>query len=181
MRKSRHVAIWFAVFVLVVNLQWTRGENLRDAWSIALGVNQQLQSQQAESNAAGLNLAAAKSARWPTVRNFTFDAFLTATPLVRNSFFGTSATGGSAAGVAGIPGQPGVAAAGVPLAQSAALAGLPSAFPILGPGQRNLPVSLTFANLPLYTGGRLRRNIDAASARWVRSEPRNSEPRSISG
>ena len=41
------------------------------------------------------------------------------------------------------------------------------AFPILGPGQRNLPVSLTFANLPLYTGGRLRRNIDAASAQVV--------------
>ena len=33
-----------------------------------------------------------------------------------------------------------------------------------GPGQRNLPVSLTFASVPLYTGGRLLRNIDAAGA-----------------
>jgi outer membrane protein len=164
MRKSRQFTIWFAIFVLGANSKWTRVENLRDAWSIALGVNQQLQSQQAQSNSAGLNLAAAKSARWPTVRNYTFESFLTASSAVRNNFFGTSATGGGAAGVAGIPGQPGVAAPGVPLAQTAALAGLPNAFPILGPGQRNLPVSLTFANLPLYTGGRLRRNIDAASA-----------------
>ena len=44
------------------------------------------------------------------------------------------------------------------------LSGLPSAFPILGPGQRDIPVSLTFANLPIYTGGRLLRNIDAAGA-----------------
>ncbi len=36
--------------------------------------------------------------------------------------------------------------------------------PIFGPGQRDLPVSLTFASVPLYTGGRLLRNIDAAGA-----------------
>ncbi len=40
----------------------------------------------------------------------------------------------------------------------------PSALPIFGPGQRDLPVSLTFASVPLYTGGRLLRNIDAADA-----------------
>jgi outer membrane protein TolC len=36
--------------------------------------------------------------------------------------------------------------------------------PVLGPGQRDLPVSLVYANQPLYTGGRLLRNIDAADA-----------------
>jgi outer membrane protein TolC len=44
------------------------------------------------------------------------------------------------------------------------LTGLPQTLPVLGPGQRDLPVSLTYANLPLYTGGRLPRNIDAAGA-----------------
>ncbi len=36
--------------------------------------------------------------------------------------------------------------------------------PVLGPGQRDIPVSLTFASLPLYTGGKILRNIDAADA-----------------
>ncbi len=44
------------------------------------------------------------------------------------------------------------------------LSGLPASISLLGPGQRDLPVSLTFASLPLYTGGRLLRNIDAAGA-----------------
>ncbi|HZW31539.1 MAG TPA: hypothetical protein VFF52_12580, partial [Isosphaeraceae bacterium] len=38
------------------------GEDLGQAWDIALRVNAQLQSQRAEAVAAGLNLAAARSA-----------------------------------------------------------------------------------------------------------------------
>ena len=160
--------VWLAVALvaglwLAVSPWPARAENLRDAWSIALGVNQQLQSQQALSVSAGLSLAAARSARWPTVRNFSFNAFLTATPAIKSSILGTSAAGGSAAGVAGIPGQPG-AWPGASVLDTAALTGLPSTFPILGPGQRNLPISITYASIPLYTGGKLRRNIDAANA-----------------
>jgi outer membrane protein len=127
-----------------------RGENLGDAWSIALRVNAGLQSQQATSTSAGLNLAAAKSDRFPKVRNFTFNAFLTASPgITSNSFLGLSA---GKAGAGGTGSGAGVSAL------------FPSVLPIFGPGQRDLPVSLTFASVPLYTGGRLLRNIDAAGA-----------------
>ena len=46
------------------------GEDLGDAWNIALRVNAGLQSQQATTVAQGFNLQAAKSSRWPTVRSF---------------------------------------------------------------------------------------------------------------
>jgi outer membrane protein TolC len=119
-----------------------RGEDLADAWAIALRVNQQLQSRQADSMAAGLNLAAARAARLPTVRAFAFDAFLTTSPKEKANF--TSLAAGSGSG---------------------ALSGLlPPSFPILGSGQYNLPFSYSTATLPLYTGGKLLRGIDAASA-----------------
>jgi outer membrane protein len=155
------VSVWLAALAPCL-----AGEDLGQAWNIALHVNQQLQSQQSQSVAAGLNLKAAKSDRLPTVRNYTINSFLTTTPEISTkSFFGNAATGGPAGGVAGIPGQPGLGFGGVPLASTAVMTGLPSAVPVLGPGQRDLPVSLTFATLPLYTGGRLLRNIDAAGAR----------------
>jgi outer membrane protein TolC len=116
-----------------------RGENLAEAWGIALRVNQQLQSQQAQSVAAGLNLSAARASRLPTFRTFTFDAFLTNSPKTKTNFGNTSGSGTSGLTI-------------------------PSTFPTLGPGQYNLPVSFSFASLPLYTGGRLLRGIDAASA-----------------
>ena len=126
-----------------------RAENLGQAWSIALGINQGLQSQQAESIAQGLNLAAVRSARLPTVRSLNFEAFLTATP-------GIKAT---------LPSAGGTAASATPGSTLAALSGTPFTFPILGAGQRQLPTSITFAGVPLYTGGKIRRSIDAASAR----------------
>ncbi len=161
--------VWLATALLaglcLAVTPWpARAENLGDAWAIALGVNQQLQSQQALSVSAGLNLAAARSARWPTVRNFTFNSVLSATPAIKSSIFGTSSTGGSAAGVAGIPGHPGTAAPGASVLDTAALTGLPSTFPVLAPGQRDLPISITFASIPLYTGGKISRTIDAAGA-----------------
>jgi hypothetical protein len=71
-------------------------ENLGDAWSIALRVNQQLQSQQALSAAAGWNLKAAQSDRWPTLRSFTFNSFLTVAPQISSSsFFGVRAGAGA--------------------------------------------------------------------------------------
>ena len=74
------------VFCLAATPGMARAENLQDAWAIALQVNQQLQSQQALSVSAGYSLAAARSARWPTVRNFTFNAFLSATPAFNTPF-----------------------------------------------------------------------------------------------
>lgn len=129
-----------------------RAENLDQAWSIALGVNQGLQAQRAESVAQGLNLAAARSARLPKVQNFTFESFLTASPSFRVNL--PSSLGGSAGGQA--------AGAGL---GSGALLGLPSTFPLLGAGQRQLPVSMTLAGVPIFTGGRIARTIDAAGAR----------------
>ncbi len=123
-------------------------EDLQQAWDLALRVNAQVQAQQSESMAAGLNLRAARSDRLPSIRSFTFNAFLTAAPTVNTSSFFGSSGGGSRAGTGA----------------SGMLGGLPSAFQILGPGQRDIPVSLTFANLPIYTGGRLLRSIEAAGA-----------------
>ena len=122
------------------------GETLNEAWAIALSVNDGLQAQQAESVAQGFNAAAARSARLPTVRTFNADAALSNTPAVK---FNPSALGAGAASGA---------------AAGAAVARGPGTIPILGADQSNLPLSFTFATVPLYTGGRIRGNIDAADA-----------------
>lgn len=158
------IAVFGAIVVSALSAESADAENLGDAWSIALRVNGELQSQQSQAVAAGWNAAAARSARYPTVRTFSFESFLTATPSFKVPV-ATSATGGAAAGVAGTPGFPGTFPGGVPAAQaSSLLAGIPSTFPILGPGQRQLPVSLTFATVPLFTSGRIRNTIEAANA-----------------
>jgi outer membrane protein len=136
-----------------------RGENLAEAWGIALRVNAGLQSQQDLTVAQGFNLKSAKSSRWPTVRTFTFDSLLTVTPgISATSFLGSSANGrggtGSGSGGSGSGSGSGAGSASQ----------FPSVLPVLGPGQINVPVSLTFASVPLYTGGKLLRNIDAADA-----------------
>ncbi|MBV8610667.1 MAG: TolC family protein [Singulisphaera sp.] len=163
-RISRFVAALAAGLGLAGIPPTLWAENLGDAWAIALGVNQQLQAQQAQSGAAGLNLSAAKSARLPTVRNFTFNAFLTAAPYIQNPFTSTTATGGSSGRGAGTTNTPGATTGSVPTTNAGVLSGLPSVFPVLGPGQRDLPFSLTYAAVPLYTGGRILRSIDAAGA-----------------
>jgi outer membrane protein TolC len=140
------VAVCFGAGGAALDLP-ARGENLAEAWGIALRVNAGLQSQQDLTISQGFNLRSAKSSRWPTVRTFTFEALLTTTPgISTTSFLGSSAGGKGGGGGAG----PGIS--------------FPSVLPVLGPGQINLPVSLTFASVPLYTGGKLLRNIDAASA-----------------
>jgi outer membrane protein len=127
-------------------------ENLAEAWGIALRVNAGLQSQQELTVGQGLSVKAAKSARWPTVRSYTFNAFLTTTPgIASTSFLGTSSTGKGGTGGSGLGGM---------------ASSFPSVLPIFGPGQIDLPVSLTFASVPLYTGGKILRNIDAADAQF---------------
>lgn len=131
------------------------GEDLGEAWGIALRVNAGLQSQQDLTAAQGLNLRAARSSRLPTVRTFTFDSLLTVTPGIST----TSFLGGSLSGKGGTGSGSGGTGSGAGSSSS-----FPSVLNVLGPGQINIPVSLTFASVPLYTGGRLLRNIDAADA-----------------
>jgi|GEM_PF-556184 len=114
-----------------------RGENLQQAWDIALGVNQQLQSQQTQASAEGLNLEAAKAARRPSVRSQNFNVLLTNSPSIKTTL------------------PPGIGG-------STTAAGSTFYVPAIGKNQNDLPVSFTAATLPLYTGGRLLRNIDAA-------------------
>jgi outer membrane protein TolC len=142
--RSATVVTLAAALAAMPGSQPVRAESLAQAWALALGLNQGLQAQQAESIAQGLNLAAARSARLPTVRSFAFESFLTATP----AFKGT------------LPGQ-----AGTGSGSSAATAGIPFTFPVLGPGQRQLPASFTFAAVPLFTGGKIAHSIEAAGAR----------------
>src|SRR5712664_3193495 len=66
-RISRFVVV-LGVGLGVGTGRLVQGEDLGQAWDIALRVNAQLQSQQAESVAAGLNLKAAQSDRLPKVR-----------------------------------------------------------------------------------------------------------------
>ncbi|MDR3638577.1 MAG: TolC family protein [Isosphaeraceae bacterium] len=120
-----------------------RGETLAEAWAIALQINDNLQAQQSESVAQGYNAAAARSARLPTVRTFNVDVGLSNTPGFK---FNTAALGGGTVG--GTAAAPAV-----------------GTVPILGADQTNLPFSLTYGTVPLYTGGRIRRSIDAADAR----------------
>jgi len=149
MKGAWHAVALATALVVVAGSRPAWAENLRQAWSIALGINQGLQAQQAESVAQGLNLAAARSARLPTVRSLNFEAFLTATPAFKTTF----------------PSASGSATTATPGSTLSALSGTPLSFPLLGPGQRQLPASITFAALPLYTGGKISRSIDAAGAR----------------
>lgn len=144
-----------------------RAESLTDAWTLALGGNQRLQAEQAQSVAQGYYLRAARSARLPTVRSFNFESFLTATPGIRNTFTGTSTGAGVAGTSSGLGGTAatlgGTGAGAAAGAGAGGLGGLPAVVPILGQGQRQLPVSVSFASLPLYSGGRIHANIAAAN------------------
>jgi outer membrane protein len=125
-----------------------RAESLADAWAIALRVNQGLSAQQSLSVSAGLSEDAARRARLPTVRTQNYDFLLANSPATRTPF-GSSSSGGSSGTGSG--------------SSSSLLAAVPPYFHVLGPNQNDLPVSFTLATLPLYTGGRLLRNIDAAT------------------
>jgi outer membrane protein len=52
-------------------------EDLRDAWSIALGTNQQLQASRQTTASAGMELASSRSSRLPQIQTINAQAFLT--------------------------------------------------------------------------------------------------------
>ncbi len=54
-----------------------RAEDLRDAWSIALGTNQQLQASRQTTASAGQELASSRSSRLPQIQTINAQSFLT--------------------------------------------------------------------------------------------------------
>ncbi len=146
------------ILLAVVMAAPGRAEDLSQAWQIALTVNQQVQAQRTDSVAAGLNAAAARAARAPTIQTFTFNSSLSYSPQIRQTL-------PVAAGSSGASGSSGAAG------------GTPITFPILGRNQHDIPFSFTSVNLPLYTGGRIRGGIDAA--RGQLGAQRASESRTV--
>jgi len=126
-------------------------EDLSQAWGIALGVNQQLQAQQQTSIAASFSVKAANSARFFTVRSYNIDSFLAQSPKTRATIAQNGSNGALTPGIGGTGSTGGLGSA----------AALPTVY-ALGTNQTFLPISLTTASIPLYTGGRLTRTVDAA-------------------
>ena len=119
-----------------------RAENLADAWQMALSANPQLQAQRINTSAAGLNLAAAERRRLPTGSANAADVQLwTRTPGINVGNLGQGLGGGQ------------IGNGTVPL--------------FFGGNQNNIPIAFTSLNQPVYAGGRIRGNIDAAGARAV--------------
>ena len=132
-----------------------RGENLTEAWSIALTVNRGLQAQQEASVAAGFTVKAAHSARYVTVRSYTIASALAASPTTKATpVNGTGTTSGTT-------GTTGGTTTGTTGGAATAL-GLNTRVFINGPNQHFLPINLTNASFPLYTGGQLVQNEKAA-------------------
>jgi len=118
-----------------------RAEDIHEAWAIALQLNDRLLAQQEDSRASSSSVAAARSARLPSVKNQTMNAIFTPQPAISTAGLGTS-------GAAGNGGTTGMAGAGLPF---------------LG-RQSDVPVSNTALSVPLYSGGRLKHNVEAAAA-----------------
>ena len=133
-----------------------RAEDLSTAWNIALTVNRGLQAQQESSVAAGFNVKAAESARYVTVRSYNINTALTNSPTTKAApVNGSGSTTGTGTGTTGT----GTAAGG---GGAAAALGANYRVFTLGPNQTFLPISLTYASFPLYTGGRLLKTVEAA-------------------
>lgn len=153
---SRRAALVCVFAALAVE---ARGEGLEEAWAIALRVNQGLQSQQSQTVAAGHDLSAARAARMPTIRSQNYNIMLTNSPATKTPF--QAGGGGGGAGGGGASGGGGGGQAGGER--------LSPYYHFLGPNQTDLPVSFTLATLPLYTGGQLLRDIDAAGERTAQA------------
>ena len=95
MIRSGKLAFMAMVLVVLSNAHAARGENLQQAWGVALSVNQQLQAQQQTSVAAAFDVKAAQSARYVSGRSYNVDAFLTPG---KGSGTSTKAGSGNAAG-----------------------------------------------------------------------------------
>jgi outer membrane protein len=146
MTTVQRAAIVVTIALVVASMvSVVRAESLQEAWAITLSVNPQLQAQNLETAAAERNVAAAKQARVPTVRSFNLNNNLSTTPKIRVPNLGSAAGAGAGAGSG---------------AGAAALAN--TVIPVIGRDQTDLPISLTFASVPIYTGGRITNNIRAA-------------------
>ncbi|HWB10869.1 MAG TPA: TolC family protein [Pirellulales bacterium] len=89
---KRPTLVLFALLSLALH-GLARGENLGDAWQMALAANPQLQAQRINTNAAGLNLSAAERRRLPTGSVNAIDAQLwTRTPGINLGGFGAGGT-----------------------------------------------------------------------------------------
>ena len=135
MRIDRRIRLAIvAAIVATFPEEAVQAEDLATAWSVALASNRQLQSQQFQTRSTELSLAASRTARLPTVRSFVVDA-MTAPNL---NVVGTAITAGASMG--GSQGR------------------------TPGSSQSNFPIVNTSLNYSIYTGGRLKANVDAASA-----------------
>lgn len=137
MTSARRPTLVLCALLCLASAAPARAENLADAWLMALSANPQLQAQRINTSAAGLNLSAAARRRLPTGSVNAIDAQLwTRTPGIN--------TAGLGQGVA----QPGT-----------------GTFPLVfGANQNNIPIASTALTQPLYAGGRIRGNIEAAGA-----------------
>ena len=135
MRIDRRIRLAIvAAIVATFPEEAVQAEDLATAWSVALASNRQLQSQQFQTRSTELNLAASRTARLPTVRSFVVDA-MTAPNL---NVVGTAITAG------------------------VSMSGSQGRTP--GSSQSNFPIVNTSLNYSIYTGGRLKANVDSASA-----------------
>lgn len=83
--NSRNGMALFAALAMALSLaahSQARGENLQQAWQLALSANPQLQAARFNVNAAGLNSSAARRDRLPIGQNFTADAQLSQIPTI---------------------------------------------------------------------------------------------------
>jgi outer membrane protein TolC len=145
MTAVRVVALFLTALTYSGSVDPLRAENLGDAWQMALSLNPQLQAQRINTNAAGLNLSAAQRGRLPKGSLNAADAqFLSRTPNINVGNLG-------------------------PLGGQTAITSFPFVF---GANQNNIPLAFTALSQPVYAGGRIRANIDAAGAqaRRQRSE-----------
>ena len=113
---------------------WASAENLQQAWAISLSVNQGLQAQKESSIASSFDVKAAVSSRYFTVQSYNIDAYLIQAP-----HSNANANGSQNGSTTTTNSQ---ANSGVNI-------------------ESFLPISLTTASIPLYTGGRLLRTVDS--------------------
>lgn len=117
-------------------------ENLADAWRAAQQINPQLQAQRINTSAANLNRVAAEKAWLPRGTAAGVDAQLLS-PTPKFTLAPTN-TSGQGAGLIGSP-----------------------VFPLFGSSQTNYPFAVTSLSQPLYAGGRVRGQVDAAGAQFA--------------
>lgn len=126
------------------------GENLEQAWDIAIRENNELKAKQHAVAAASAGVEAAHGARLPQVTNATAYVVLSDQPTFKVDMSGLSSAVG---GLASLNPALGPALASFPTSISTPIA------------NQNTLFSTTQAILPMYTGGRITSIIDQAEAR----------------